>query len=233
MTQLETYEGKYLWKYIPSVPVAAVFIVLFFAITSVHCYQLFKSRAWFCISFTLGGLFELIGYIGRIIAHGQTGNLAIYVLQSVFILVAPALFAASIYMALGRLIRSVHDQKASIVPVRWLTIVFVIGDIFSFVVQARGASLLANGGDQAQAGQYIIIAGLGVQVVMFGLFAVTALLWHLSVNRVPAPQGFQAKDVPWKGTLGVLYAVSAMDHDQIRLSCRGVCFRPGWLSLVA
>lgn len=55
------------------------------------------------------------------------------------ILVAPPLFAASIYMTLGRFIREMGAESASIVRVKWLTKIFVVGDVISFVLQCGGA----------------------------------------------------------------------------------------------
>jgi hypothetical protein len=54
------------------------------------------------------------------------------------ILLAPPLYAVSIYMVLGRLIVHLGAESYSIVPVRWLTIIFVTGDIIAFVMQAAG-----------------------------------------------------------------------------------------------
>lgn len=75
----------------------------------------------------------------RATAKDQTEKLMPYVLQSTFLLVAPAVFAASVYMVLGRVIRNLHAETPSIVHVRWLTKIFVCDDIISFVVQAGGA----------------------------------------------------------------------------------------------
>lgn len=54
------------------------------------------------------------------------------------ILVAPPLFAASIYMTLGRVIVALNCHQFSIVPVRFLTKIFVIGDVISFLLQCGG-----------------------------------------------------------------------------------------------
>lgn len=62
-------------------------------------------------------------------------------MQSLLLLVAPAFFAASIYMILGQLIRFVRGEKYSLVGVTWLTKVFVVGDILSFGLQATGIAV--------------------------------------------------------------------------------------------
>lgn len=67
-----------------------------------------------------------------------------YVTQSVLLLVAPALFAASIYMYLGRIIRLVRGEKYSVIRVSWMTKIFVAGDVLSFLMQASGMAPFLN-----------------------------------------------------------------------------------------
>lgn len=61
-----------------------------------------------------------------------------YIMQSTLLLVSPALFAASIYMILGRIILLVHGEKHSVIRLNWLTKIFVAGDVLSFVMQSSG-----------------------------------------------------------------------------------------------
>ncbi len=59
-------------------------------------------------------------------------------MQSLGLLLAPALFAASIYMILGRIIRLVNGESHSPVRRTWLTKLFVAGDVLSFLTQSAG-----------------------------------------------------------------------------------------------
>jgi hypothetical protein len=59
-------------------------------------------------------------------------------MQSLLILIAPALFAASIYIILGRIILLVDGEEYSLVRRKWLTKVFVVGDVLSFMMQGAG-----------------------------------------------------------------------------------------------
>jgi hypothetical protein len=83
---------------------------------------------------------ETIGYIGRAVNSQQSPDwtLSAYIVQSVLLLVAPALFAASIYMELGRIIRLTDGEIHSVIRTKWLTKVFVFGDVFSFLMQSSG-----------------------------------------------------------------------------------------------
>ena len=86
------------------------------------------------------GAVEYIGYVGRAVSSRQTPDwtLGPYIVQAVLLLVAPALFAATIYMELGRIIGLVDGEHHSIIKKRWLTKMFVCGDILSFLMQSGG-----------------------------------------------------------------------------------------------
>lgn len=59
MAELQPYRGGYyLWKYLPSIPAAVIFLLLFLASTILISLKIYKARAWFCIVFAIGGLRE-------------------------------------------------------------------------------------------------------------------------------------------------------------------------------
>ncbi|KAG8427710.1 hypothetical protein J3459_006429 [Metarhizium acridum] len=168
-----------------------------------------KTRTWFSIPFILGGLFQFLGYAARAYARDNTDQLGPYLMQSVLILVAPALFAASIYMTLGRLMRSVHGERHSIIPIRWLTKAFVLGDVLSFMVQSSGGGMMAGENFDPKTGQNIILGGLFVQIIMFGLFAMTAVIFHVRMRRWPSAASMDASS-GWVRIMMMLYATSAL-----------------------
>lgn len=55
-------------------------------------------------------------------------------------MVAPSLLAATIYMTLGRIMIVTDGEKYSLIRRSWLTKIFVVGDIISFLTQAGGMS---------------------------------------------------------------------------------------------
>jgi hypothetical protein len=81
---------------------------------------------------------EIIGYIGRAVSAQDIWALGPYIVQSLLLLLAPALFAATIYMTLGRIIHRLNAGRYSMIPLRWLTKIFVIGDVISFLTQMGG-----------------------------------------------------------------------------------------------
>lgn len=89
---------------------------------------------------------EWVGYIGRAMSSQESPNwtLGPYIMQTLLLLVAPALYAASIYMELGRIIALTAGERHSVIRRQWLTKIFVIGDVISFV--AQGAGMLFDAG---------------------------------------------------------------------------------------
>lgn len=83
---------------------------------------------------------QWIGYVGRAISHTQTPDwtLVPYLIQTLLLLVAPALFAASIYMELSRIIILVDGESHVLIKKKWLTKTFVTGDVLSFFIQGGG-----------------------------------------------------------------------------------------------
>ncbi|KAI2604736.1 RTA1 like protein [Hypoxylon fragiforme] len=209
MVQLEPYKGGYyLWKYLPSIPAAIIFAIIFAALTGIHTYRLFKTKLWFCLPFIIGGIMEVIGYCARAVAYSHTGQLPVYIVQNLMILLPPLLFAASIYMVLGRIIRAVRGESYSLIRVGILTKVFVAGDVISFWVQGGGAGLMAKG-DSAAMGEKIIVGGLIIQLLMFGLFIVTAVLFQTRYQREKV-DAILYEAVGWKASMYMLYGVSIL-----------------------
>lgn len=197
-----------LYRYHPSLAAAAIFVVLFGLTTGFHVYQTVKKRSWFLIAFIIGGLFETIGYIGRILSSNDQYALSPYIMQTLLLLLAPALYAASIYMILGRLILLTGGERYSLVRRTWLTKIFVSGDVVSFMMQGAGGGIMSSGSASSmKTGEKIIIGGLIVQILFFGLFFVTAILFQMRGKEYLATLN---GSIPWKKHLFALYATSIL-----------------------
>ncbi|KAI3393986.1 hypothetical protein diail_3347 [Diaporthe ilicicola] len=133
----------------------------------------------------------------------KTGRILPFCVQNVFILLGPALFAASIYMCLGRIIRGLKASRLSLIQPLKLTRVFVTGDVLSFLVQGGAAGMMVTG-KNAQLGEGLVIGGLMIQVVMFSLFALTAVIFLNRINRDPTPES-RHDLVPWKKSMYMLF----------------------------
>lgn len=133
-----------LYNYTPSLAAAIAALILFIAATIAHIFFAIKHKTRFLISFIIGGLFETAGYCARAVNAHQAPNYSTlpYALQSLFILLAPSLFAATIYMILGRIIRVTDGDSKSLIRASRLTKIFVLGDVLAFLIQSGGKKYL-------------------------------------------------------------------------------------------
>ncbi|KAK1144812.1 hypothetical protein N8T08_004824 [Aspergillus melleus] len=184
------YMGMY--DFVPSETTAILFGILFFITTLLHLSQLIRKRTWFYILFLIGCLFEVIGYFTRAKSATQYPDydLVPQVIQYILILAAPALLAASICMEFGRLVIMTDGDRFCIIRRTWLTKIFVIGDVISFLAQFSGGAMLAND-DTVSKGQTIMKVGVVVQLLFFGLFLATIIVFNMRLSK----QGSRARDV--------------------------------------
>ncbi|KAK0615461.1 Protein RTM1 [Lasiodiplodia hormozganensis] len=203
----------YYEHYKPSLAAGAIFTALFSLTTLLHIWQLVQRRTWYFIPFAIGGCFEIIGYLSRAIASTQypESEKLPYILQALLLLLGPALFAASIYMVLGRIIRLTGGEAYSLVRVNWLTKIFVFGDVISFLVQCVGGAMLAGADskDARDRGELFITIGLIVQVIFFGLFIVTTIHYNWRLRKAPTDAS-RATPVSWQMYLNVLYVSNGL-----------------------
>lgn len=151
---------------------------------------------------------EVIGYAARAKSADQHPNYTLmpYILQSLFLLLAPTLFAASIYMELGRILDLTEGSSRSIIGRKKLTKIFVLGDVLSFLAQSGGGGMLAQGNSS---GNKVIIGGLVLQLLFFGFFMVSAVVFHKRMSADPTTK-VMAMSLPWKKHLTALYVGSGL-----------------------
>ncbi|KAK0228177.1 RTA1 like protein-domain-containing protein [Armillaria fumosa] len=197
-----------LYRYTPSGAAAGIFAAIFLALSITLAWKNHRGRSYYFSAMVVGGLMEGIGYIGRIVSHNNVTALGPYIVQSLLLLVAPALFAASIYVVLGRLIRRLHAERFSLIRINWLAGFFVAGDVLSFLMQSSGGGLLAKAKQQSDVnlGQTIIIIGLVVQIVWFGGFILVSVVFHRRMRVVP----IVVEKYSWRKFMYALYAASTM-----------------------
>ena len=155
-----------------------------------------------------------IGYIGRIISINNLTSEPAFITQSVLIVLAPAFFAATVYMILGRVIAFVNAPQLSIVPHRRLTTIFVLGDVLSFLIQCSGAGLLASAGNRNM-GSLIIVGGLIIQLIFFGVFFVALIVFDTrcrrqSLSKRIVPQYNGNTKLHWHTVVIALYVASTL-----------------------
>ncbi|KAJ0422029.1 RTA1 like protein-domain-containing protein [Aspergillus carlsbadensis] len=208
--------------YTPSKPAAIACAIVFLALTLLQTWKIIRSRKWFGLAIVIGGLFEVLGLAARAYNVDHPTAKTPLIMQTLLILLAPILFAASIYMFLGRLIRASGHPQLSPIRITWLTKIFVAGDVLCFLIQAAGAAKLVNAqtntdansdpkesADAQKTGQNIILAGLGLQVAVFVIFALCAVIFHMRVSSARF-RGHVDPALRLGFMLGTLYATSLL-----------------------
>jgi hypothetical protein len=113
-------------------------------------------------------------------------------------------------MELGRIITLTDGQRHSILPQKWLTKIFVVGDVISFCLQAAGGGIMASGTLQAlENGEHVTIGGLVVQIIFFGFFVIVSITLHVRMTRMATSRSMLAQN-PWKRHVFALYGGSAL-----------------------
>ncbi|GAA5948655.1 hypothetical protein JCM21900_005202 [Sporobolomyces salmonicolor] len=181
------------YAYSPSKVLAGVAIGLFGVAFIAHMFLLMRKRCWYMIPFTIAMLGECVGYGIRILSAdhptGRHAGLTFYIIQQLFIILCPALMAASHYMCFGRLILYV-GEKWSPVSSKWVTAIFVTFDVVSFVVQGAGGSLYSSDNTNIYpAAKAILVVGVLIQIISFGLFAIFAVIYQTRARRAGVPEG--------------------------------------------
>ncbi|KAI0462778.1 hypothetical protein LJB42_003579 [Komagataella kurtzmanii] len=186
-----------LFNYNPSLPAAIAFAVVFGLLTLIHSFSVFhvgfkqnltinsgrkKRLCCIMIPFIIGLLMESIGYVARAIATQNKDSVIVYCMQSTFILIAPVLMAATLYMVFGELVKTTDTEKHICISMRYFTKILVAADIVSLLVQAAGGGLIAM--DSARKwGKIIVIVGLFIQIIFFGGFFVLSILYTIQVHK--------------------------------------------------
>ncbi|KAL1632091.1 hypothetical protein SLS56_003980 [Neofusicoccum ribis] len=199
-----------LYRYHPSLPAAVIFVIAFAITTFWHCWQCLRTRTWYFIPLIIGGFFQWVGYIGRALSSQDQWALGPFIQQTLLLLIAPALFAASVYMILGRIILTTDGEQHSLIRQKWLTKVFVTGDVISFLAQSAGGGIMASGTQSAmETGEHIVVVGLFLQLAFFGFFMVVGSLFYARIGRQPTAKSVDPT-MPWRKHFWVLMAASLL-----------------------
>jgi hypothetical protein len=121
---------------------------------------------------------------------------------------APPL-AATVYMTLGRLARSLDAASYCLIRSTWVSKIYILIDVASFGCQMAGSAAQASGEEGAKQGIFIVKIGLGIQLAAFRLFLLMAAVLHIRLDRDPTSVS-ERKQVHWRKYVWALYAVSIL-----------------------
>ncbi|KAF8459996.1 RTA1 like protein-domain-containing protein [Kalaharituber pfeilii] len=161
------------WEYQPSLYLNGILLGIFGVSMIANLIQGVAFKTWsFMAAMVLGCIFEVVGYVGRILAHDDMEASDPFLIQICCLTLAPAFLAAGIYLCLSRIV-VVFGADISRIPPKGYTYIFVACDFISLILQGAGggiASVAANNNESSQTGTNIMLAGLGFQVFTLTLF---------------------------------------------------------------
>ncbi|KAL1618954.1 hypothetical protein SLS56_010325 [Neofusicoccum ribis] len=175
------------YGYVPSEAAGITFIALFGVTTLLHLGQSIWSRQWWTLLFALGGLTEVIGWIGRTWSASCPYNNDAFLMQITTLIIAPTFWTAALYIILGRLIALSGPHTSPLTPRTYL-IIFCTCDIVSLVLQAIGGGMAsvassANPPEDTATGTNIMVAGIVFQMAAITVFCALFVVFIQRVRR--------------------------------------------------
>ncbi|GKT99366.1 rta1 [Fusarium langsethiae] len=171
----------------------AVFAAAWFALfMDIHLFQTIRFRSWYFITFPVGLLFEIVGYIARSLsAKKDPYHLLYFILNYFFIVTAPVFLAAGIYTILSALIPRL-GRRYSLAPPKFILWFFITSDVIATVVQVTGAALIgvrqSNREDPTVANN-ILLGGLAYQVFSISVFVILTATFLFRARREISARG--------------------------------------------
>lgn len=164
-----------IYGYTPAFALALFAVIWFFLLLVVHAAQVARFRSWWFVTFPIGLLFEVIGYIARLLsAKKDPYHLLYFILNYFFIVTAPVFLAAGIYTILSALIPRL-GSRYSFLPPKVILWFFITSDVIATVTQVAGAALIgvrqSDREDPTDANN-ILLGGLAYQVFSMGVFVI-------------------------------------------------------------
>lgn len=174
-----------IYGYTPNLGVNAFFCAYFAIFTLVNLVLTIRFKSWFYgILMVLGALGEALGYVGRIMMHGNPWDSIGFQIQICTLIFSPSFLAAALYMTLKHIVRAVGPQFSVIKP-KLYPYIFIACDIFSLVLQAIGGGVASSANDEktTDMGGHIMLAGIIFQVVTFTALYVLIALYLVKLQR--------------------------------------------------
>ncbi|CAF0880546.1 unnamed protein product [Didymodactylos carnosus] len=135
----------------------------------------------------IGGSIEIIGWAARIWSSQDSLNNNAFLAQTVTLIIAPAFFSAANYVILGKMIPIIGSQYSRLSAWTY-TIIFVICDVISLVIQAIGGGMAAvaeNMSTSTDLGTHIMVGGIVFQMASMALYVLFGLefAWRATKKR--------------------------------------------------
>lgn len=172
------------WPFCPSFAAAITFSALFGVVTLAHIIQAIIYRKTFALVLITGVLWQLLGYIFRILSITAPTSKPWFIAQSLLIILAPLWINAFVYMVLGRMVQFfLDDQRVCGIRARNMTAIFVLADVLAFIVQAAGGVKARWDAEpeNLRAGRNTYMGGLGLQLAIIFAFVVLGIRFQAKI----------------------------------------------------
>ncbi|KAH7399752.1 RTA1 like protein-domain-containing protein [Cadophora sp. MPI-SDFR-AT-0126] len=204
----ESTNGIYPYK--PNSAICIAVAILFGGSAIYHIFQMIRKKTWFYTPLVVGSVMMTLGYVARYFSTKDPSSLMPYIAQSLFIILPPSLYAATLYMIFGRIVILVDSPKASIIRPTRVTKIFVTGDVAAFLLQSGGGGMMAQE-SMADMGQKVMLGGLFVQLLFFGFFLLVSLIFFKRMRNSPARHTVPTYGKrTWVALLKLLFAAAGL-----------------------
>ncbi|QKD56924.2 RTA1 like protein-domain-containing protein [Fusarium oxysporum Fo47] len=198
-----------MYPYEPSIIAALIAAGVFGLSAALHTFVVAKKKTWFYSCLIVGAWMMTAGYVFRILSSKSPNEMILYIMQSLFIILPPSLYAATIYMIYGRIALFVRCPQASLISPHKITKIFVVGDLFAFLLQASGGGMMAMA-SLADIGQKIVLVGLFIQIIFFGLFLIVSIIFLKRMAVPGAGNPISRGKRSWQALFIILLVASAV-----------------------
>ncbi|RHZ46407.1 RTA1 domain-containing protein [Aspergillus thermomutatus] len=197
------------FDYVPNLAGNLLYLALFGTMLVANLGLGIYYRTWGYLVGMIGGLaLEVVGYVGRVQLHYNPFPFDPFLEYLICLTIGPAFFSAAIYICLSRIV-VVYGEDISRLKPKTYTIIFVLCDLLSLVLQAAGGAITSTADkdqrDLRQTGINIMIAGLASQVASLGVFLCLCadFAWRLYKNpdKLNGSMHHIRKTLKWKAFL--------------------------------
>ncbi|CAD0086263.1 unnamed protein product [Aureobasidium vineae] len=162
------------YGYQPSLAAGVFFSVCFGLYTLSNVVQTFRTRCWWMgLFFSCGTILELVGWIGRTVAHSCSYSGEVNTMQIASLIMGPAYTQSGVYIALWMIVKILGREVLPVPPKLYLLVIFSV-DCVCLSLQAIGGGLAGAAFDQGTStstGTTIMVVGIIAQLVSGMVFA--------------------------------------------------------------
>ncbi|GHJ90211.1 hypothetical protein NliqN6_6613 [Naganishia liquefaciens] len=182
-----------LFGFIPNLALAVIGLILYAVPMFIFIANWFRhGRQRYMLALVIGSFAMVVGWGCRVAWHYKPGSTAVYIPQTLFILLSPCAFIANNYIILPRLATHLGEERCLFIKSRIIVRLFVWSDIVTFLFQAAGGGMASAGGSIASTGETISLVGLIAQACSFTLFTLLLTVFGMKIRKAAPEKWHQA-----------------------------------------